>query len=43
MTDQSLAIYYAGWDRYQDLLAAAVAPLTPEQLALRAAPAQREV
>ena len=43
MTDQSLATYYAGWDRYQDLLVTAVAPLTPEQLALRAAPNQREV
>ena len=43
MSDQSLATYYAGWDRYQDLLVAAVAPLTPEQLALRAAPHQREV
>ena len=27
MTDQSLATYYDGWDRYQDLLVAAVAPL----------------
>ena len=38
MSDQSLATCYAGWDRYQDLLVATVAPLTPEQLALRAAP-----
>ncbi len=43
MPDQSLATYYAGWDRYQDLLVTAVAPLTPEQLTLRAAPSQREV
>lgn len=43
MSQEPLALYYQGWDRYQDLLVAAVAPLTPEQLALRAAPNQREV
>ncbi|HEX3271566.1 MAG TPA: DinB family protein [Ktedonobacterales bacterium] len=41
MSNESLATYYAGWDRYQDLLVTAVAPLTSEQLALRAAPNQR--
>jgi uncharacterized damage-inducible protein DinB len=43
MANESLTTYYAGWDRYQDLLVAAVAPLEPEQLVLRAAPDQREV
>jgi uncharacterized damage-inducible protein DinB len=43
MSDGSLATYYKGWDHYQDLLVAAVAPLTSEQLALRAAPNQRNV
>jgi uncharacterized damage-inducible protein DinB len=43
MFDETLASYYAGWGRYQDLLVASVAPLTPEHLKLRAAPNQREV
>src|SRR4029453_5302873 len=43
MSNESLATNYAGWDRYQDLLVAAVAPLEPEQLVLRAAPNQRNV
>jgi uncharacterized damage-inducible protein DinB len=43
MSDESLATYYHGWDHYQDLLVAAIAPLTSEQLALRAAPNQRNV
>src|SRR5260370_35358708 len=43
MSGESLVTYYKGWDNYQDLLVAAVAPLTPEQLVLRAAPNQREV
>jgi uncharacterized damage-inducible protein DinB len=36
----ALATFYAGWKKYQDALAQAIAPLTPEQLALRAAPHQ---
>ena len=37
MTEHQLSLlpFYAGWDRYQQRLAAAIAPLTAEQLALR--------
>jgi uncharacterized damage-inducible protein DinB len=35
--------FYRGWQDYQDLLIAAVSPLTPEQLALRPAPQLRSV
>ncbi len=35
--------FYRGWDAYQDLLVKAIAPLTAEQLALRAAPQLRSV
>jgi len=40
MTDQQLSLlpFYAGWGRYQQHLVAAIAPLTDEQLALRATP-----
>jgi hypothetical protein len=40
MTDQQLSLlpFYAGWGRYQQRLVAAIAPLTVEQLALRATP-----
>lgn len=40
MTEQqrSLLPFYAGWGRYQRCLAAAIAPLTVEQLALRTTP-----
>ncbi len=40
MTEQvlSLATFYTGWDVYQQSLAKIIAPLSPEQLALRAAP-----
>jgi uncharacterized damage-inducible protein DinB len=38
-----LATFYRGWDRYQELLVTAVAPLSAEQLALRAAPALRPI
>ena len=40
MTDQQLSLlpYYAGWGRYQQRLVAAIAPLTVEQLSLRATP-----
>jgi uncharacterized damage-inducible protein DinB len=33
----TVAKFYRGWDRYQDLLAATAAPLTEEQLSWRAA------
>lgn len=38
-----LTMAYAGWDNYQRLMAAAIAPLTAEQLALRAAPQLRSI
>ncbi len=40
MTEQqlSLSIFYKGWDVYQHQLVKAIAPLTPEQLALRSSP-----
>lgn len=34
----SLASIYKGWDVYQQHLVKAIAPLTPELLALRASP-----
>jgi uncharacterized damage-inducible protein DinB len=39
----SLLSFYKGWDSYQDLLIKAVAPLSSEELALRAAPHLRSV
>jgi len=36
-TDTSLARFYQGWETYQSYLTKAIASLTPEQLALRAA------
>lgn len=42
-TPATLAPFYKGWDNYQKLLVEAVAPLTPEQLALQAAPNLRPV
>jgi uncharacterized damage-inducible protein DinB len=39
----ALAQVYTGWDRYQQHLIKAIAPLTPEQLALQAAPHLRSV
>jgi uncharacterized damage-inducible protein DinB len=39
----TLTIFYASWKEYQDRLEAALAPLTAEQLALRAAPDLRSV
>ncbi len=39
----TLAAFYEGWEAYQDHLIAALAPLSPEQLALRAAPDLRPV
>lgn len=38
----SLAVLFKGWDNYQQLIANAVAPLTPEQLAW-SAPNQRSI
>ncbi len=40
MTEQVLPLttFYAGWDVYQRTLVKTIAPLSPEQLALRAAP-----
>jgi uncharacterized damage-inducible protein DinB len=35
--------FYEGWDTYQDLLITAIAPLTAEQLSLRAAPHLRSI
>ena len=39
----TLTTFYTSWKAYQDHLAAALAPLTAEQLALRAAPGLRSV
>ena len=36
--EPSLTAYYSGWENYQRLLTGAIAPLTSEQLDLRAAP-----
>jgi uncharacterized damage-inducible protein DinB len=38
MPDLSLATFYKGWDVYQQHLVTAVAPLSPEQLAIQVAP-----
>jgi uncharacterized damage-inducible protein DinB len=45
MTEQqtNLLSFYKGWDAYQALLIKAVAPLSSEELALRAAPHLRSV
>ena len=45
MTEQQLNLlsFYKGWDAYQALLIKAVAPLSSEELALRAAPHLRSV
>ena len=39
----TLTTFYTWWKAYQDRLAAALAPLTAEQLALRAAPGLRSI
>jgi len=39
----NLSPFYKGWDVYQDLLVKAIAPLSPEQLALRAGPHLRSI
>lgn len=41
--DMTLAPFYDGWEAFNRLLVRAVAPLTPDRLALRAAPSQRTV
>lgn len=45
MADDRLTVgrFYEGWGRYQQLLVEAVAPLTGEQLGLRAAPSLRPI
>ncbi len=45
MTDETTGVlyFYQGWANYQELLVKALAPLTPEQLALRPAPHLRSV
>jgi uncharacterized damage-inducible protein DinB len=39
----TLTTFYSSWRAYQDRLKTALAPLTPEQLALRAAPGLRSI
>src|SRR5438552_3415141 len=39
----TFSVFYQGWHDYQALLVKAIAPLSPEQLALRAAPDLRSV
>ena len=41
--DTSLTSLYKGWDVYQQQLVKAIAPLSTEQLALRAAPQLRSI
>ncbi len=45
MRDESttLQVFYQNWKEYMDTVKVAIAPLTPEQLALRAAPHERSV
>ncbi len=40
---QGVLAFYEGWENYQELLIKAIAPLTPEQLALRPAPHLRSI
>ena len=42
-TNTSLARFYQGWETYQGYLTNTIAPLTSEQLALRAAPNLRSI
>jgi uncharacterized damage-inducible protein DinB len=39
----TLATFYKGWDDYQEHLIKAIAPLSPDQLALQAAPQLRSI
>ena len=41
--DSTLPTFYSGWQNYQSLLTTAIAPLTADQLALKAAPHLRSV
>jgi len=45
MTQQQspLPTFYDGWQNYQNLIIQAIAPLAPEQLALKAAPGLRSI
>ena len=40
---ENLTMFYKGWETYQDLLIKAIAPLSEEQLTLRAAPHLRSI
>src|SRR5690349_3737411 len=42
-TSANVAPFYDGWENYQNLLIAAIEPLTDEQLALRVAPNLRSI
>ncbi len=42
-TSETLAFFAQGWQNYQIQLCSALSPLTPEQLALRAAPGLRSI
>lgn len=42
-TRTTLEIFYQGWKEYMDTVKAAIAPLTAEQLSLRATPHERSV
>ena len=42
-TSETLAFFAQGWQNYQNQLSIALAPLSPEQLALRAAPNLRSI
>ena len=42
-THTTLAAFYKGWDDYQVLLIKAIAPLSPDQLALQVAPQLRSI
>ena len=39
----TLAAFYKGWEVYQEQLTKAIAPLSPDQLALQAAPHLRSI
>lgn len=44
MLDETpLITFYTGWERYQEHLVKAIAPCTPDELALRAAPHLRSI
>ncbi len=43
MTESILDTFYKGWEDYQALLIKAIAPLSPDQLALSVAPNERSI